>query len=274
MTNFGPFGGGSARPTLPTPPRGEVLARYGTYAEAQRSVDYLSDHHFPVQFVTIVGTDLRMVERVTGRLSYGRVAVAGALSGAWFGLFVGLLLSLFSNTAGFSVFAAIVIGAGFGMLFGVISYAFTGGRRDFTSTSQIVASEYQVLCLEEQAGQALQLLSQLPGGRGRGPGASGGGPGNGLGLGGPFGGPGGGAPATVAPIPPSEPGGPAQPQPPAPEQPVVSGPTYGEMIERQRQERLEAERQAAQQEAERRAAQQEAERRAQAEREGPAPGGQ
>ncbi|MEJ2577662.1 MAG: hypothetical protein P8Z68_01030 [Kineosporiaceae bacterium] len=162
MSNLGPFGG-QANSRIPTPPRGETIARYDTYLEAQRAVDFLSDEHFPVQLVTIVGSGLRMVERVTGRLSYPRVAVAGAASGAWFGLFVGVLLSLFGGGAELGLFAAVFIGAGFGMLFGVISYAFTGGRRDFTSTSQIVAGEYEVLCMPEHAGQARELLSRLPG---------------------------------------------------------------------------------------------------------------
>lgn len=163
MANIGPIGNRAA-PRVPTLPKGVAVADYPTYLDAQKAVDYLSDNDFPVQLVTIVGTDLRMVERVTGRLTYARVAMAGAASGAWFGLFVGLLLSLF--TAGTSLFEtvlpALLIGAGFGMLFGVISYSFTGGRRDFTSTSQIVASRYSVLCEEEQAGRARQMLGQLP----------------------------------------------------------------------------------------------------------------
>jgi hypothetical protein len=211
--SFGPLtGGGGGQRGLPTPPRGEPIARYDTYLDAQRAVDFLSDHRFPVENVTIVGTDLRMVERVTGRLSYGRVSVAGALSGAWFGLFVGLLLSLFGGGPAFSMLAAVIIGAGFGILFGVISYAATGGRRDFTSTSQIVASEYQVLCMAEHANAALELLSHLPGGTGR--------------------------PARpTEPPPPAAPS--AEPEPPSV---PVSGPTYGEMIDRQRRAEREAER--------------------------------
>ena len=229
MSNLGPFRAGG-QPGLPTLPQGEVIARYGTYAEAQRAVDFLSDSHFPVQFCTILGTDLRMVERVTGRLTYGRVALAGALSGAWFGLFVGLLLSLFGGGAGIGVFAAIIIGAGFGMLFGVISFAGTRGRRDFTSSSQIVAAEYEVMCVAEQSSQAVQLLERLPGGLGRGPGGGFGGPSSGTGGFGRGGGP--TAPAPVAPVPPAEPGAPVP-------EPEVSGPTYSEMIERQRRRQQE-----------------------------------
>jgi len=259
MSNFGPLPG-QAQARIPIPPRGEPIARYETYLEAQRAVDYLSDNHFPVQSVTIVGTGLQMVERVTGRLTYPRVALAGALSGAWFGLFVGLLLSLFGGTDA-ALLAAPLFGAAFGMLFGVISYALTGGRRDFTSTSQIVAGEYAVLCLAEQAGAARQLLQQLPGGTGTGTGAApwtagptgGSGPGGGFGPagGGPgaqpppygtFGGPGpstpGGAPARTAPLPTQEPPGAPAPAPALDE----PGLTYGEAIERQRRERLERER--------------------------------
>ncbi len=149
-------------PSVPTPPSGEEVASYPTYLEAQRAVDHLADEDFPVRLVTIVGTDLRMVERITGRLTYARVAGAGTLSGAWFGLFVGLLLGLFSS--GFAVvLPAMLIGAAFGMLFGIVSYAATGGKRDFTSSSQVVASSYAVLCRgSEDAARARLMLSRLP----------------------------------------------------------------------------------------------------------------
>ena len=111
--------------------------------------------------MTIVGTGLRMVERVTGRLTYPKVAGASALSGAWLGLFFGLLLSLFGGTNGGILVPAILFGAGFGILWGIITYSLTGGRRDFTSQSQVVASEYEVLCLTDQAGRARELLGRL-----------------------------------------------------------------------------------------------------------------
>lgn len=152
----------SARiPAVPTPPQGEQIAAYPTYLEAQHAVDHLSDKEFPVQNVTIVGTDLKMVERVTGRLTYSRVALAGLASGAWFGLFVGLLLSLFApaESAGVAILPAVAIGAAFGILFSVISYAFAGGKRDFTSSSQIVASTYALLCAGEVAHQARAVLT-------------------------------------------------------------------------------------------------------------------
>ncbi|GEA84098.1 MAG: hypothetical protein NVV70_08455 [Cellulomonas sp.] len=158
------FTGQSRIPRTPTPPQGETVARYDTYVQAQKAVDHLADKSFPVQMVTIVGTDLQMVERVTGRLSYPRAASGGFVSGAWFGLFVGLLLSLFSEPGGASLFLpAILIGGAFGLLFSVLTYSFTRGRRDFTSASQIVASSYAVLCHAEKAHQARQLLAEIGG---------------------------------------------------------------------------------------------------------------
>src|ERR1043166_4492864 len=87
-----PGRGGPA--ALPTPPKGWPIGSYPTYAEAQRAVDYLSDQQFPVQQVTIVGVDLMQVERVTGRLTWPKVLGGGVISGAWLGLFIGLLLRL------------------------------------------------------------------------------------------------------------------------------------------------------------------------------------
>ncbi|MDN6178646.1 MAG: ECF transporter S component, partial [Micrococcaceae bacterium] len=64
------------------PPRGEILGRYDSYLDAQKVVDYLADHDFPVAGVSIIGNDLMTVERVTAKLSYPKVALAGAAQGA------------------------------------------------------------------------------------------------------------------------------------------------------------------------------------------------
>ena len=73
------------------------LGVFEKYVDAQKAVDTLSDNQFPVENCLIVGTDLKQMERVTARLTWGRVALGGLLSGVWLGLFVGLILSLFSR---------------------------------------------------------------------------------------------------------------------------------------------------------------------------------
>ncbi len=42
------------------------MARFDDYEAAQRAVDRLSDNGFPVEKLDIVGSDLRLIERVTG----------------------------------------------------------------------------------------------------------------------------------------------------------------------------------------------------------------
>ncbi|MDT5034677.1 MAG: hypothetical protein QOC94_4848 [Actinoplanes sp.] len=152
-----------ARPPAETPFVPTVsVAVYPDYAQAQRAVDYLSDNKFPVEKTSIVGTDLRLVENVLGRLTTVRAAGAGAASGAWFGLFVGLLLGIFGSSNWFSViFVCLIIGAIWGAIFGAIAQAATGGRRDFTSRSSLQASQYGVMVEADAADEARALLTRL-----------------------------------------------------------------------------------------------------------------
>jgi hypothetical protein len=143
---------------------GVQVGSFGSYEQAQAAVDYLSDEKFPVENVTIIGSDLRQVERVTGRLTWGRALAAGAAGGAWWGLFVGLLLGIFAVEAGAwisSILLGLLIGLLFGALFAAIGYAASRGQRDFTSTSTIVAGRYDVMCNPARAEEARALLARF-----------------------------------------------------------------------------------------------------------------
>lgn len=142
----------------------QSLAVYDDYATAQKTVDYLSDQHFPVQHLMIVGTDLKRVERITGRLTTGRVALGGVLSGLWLGLFVGLVFTLFVDENAFAmIVSTMLFGAVFGLIWALIGYALTRGQRDFSSVTQVVATRYEVLVEHKVAAQARELLAGLPG---------------------------------------------------------------------------------------------------------------
>jgi hypothetical protein len=163
---------------VPGPRR--TVGSYATYAEAQRAVDRLSDREFPVERLAIIGSDLRIVEQVTGRLDYWRSALAGASSGAFTGGLFGLIFSLFlTDDAGVGVAGVvlygILIGAGLGAVFGVFGYAMTGGQRDFSSVSGMQAARYDVVADEEVAEEARRLLTEVTeaaeGTRGAAPGA-------------------------------------------------------------------------------------------------------
>ncbi|MGL3198323.1 MULTISPECIES: general stress protein [Curtobacterium] len=160
MSNQSPFGGRTAQ-AFPTLPRGDVLGTYDSYPEAQRVVAKLAESDFPVAKIAIVGNDLKTVERVTGKMTYGRAAIAGALSGLWLGIFFGIVLTLFSPTAGGLIIAAAIIGAAFGMLYGIVSFAITKRQRDFTSVHQVLATNYQIVVDPQLTGQAQKILGQF-----------------------------------------------------------------------------------------------------------------
>ena len=143
----------------------EVVASYDDYAAAQRAVDHLSDQSFPVQHLSIVGEELRTVERVTGRLTTAKAALAGAGSGAVFGAFLGFVLGLFTVAPIVSGLAlalyGLLFGAGLGAVMGAAGHAALGGRRDFSSVQGLTAGRYDVVCDAEHAGRAAELLADL-----------------------------------------------------------------------------------------------------------------
>lgn len=143
----------------------QSLAIYDKYEDAQKTVDFLSDRDFPVQNCVIVGTDLKQVERITGRLTNGRVALAGALSGLWLGVFVGLIFSFFGEDSAVlpMILSTALLGAAFGAIWSLVGFLATRGRRDFSSVTAVVATRYEVLVEHKHRQRAQELLRELPG---------------------------------------------------------------------------------------------------------------
>jgi hypothetical protein len=165
------LGGGRANPGLQGASLLQLefpqsLAVYDDYAAAQKAVDFLSDKEFPVENCMIVGTDLRQVERITGRITTTKVAAGGALSGLWLGLFVGIIFALFDSGSGLAtIITTALFGTLFGTIWGLVGYAATRGQRDFSSVRVVVATRYEVLVEHKLLLRAQELLAQLPGGR-------------------------------------------------------------------------------------------------------------
>jgi hypothetical protein len=141
----------------------QTVASYAKYDDAQRAVDALSDAGYPVEVVEIVGSDVMLVERVTGRLTNARAAGQGAAAGAWFGVFVGLLAGLFTTGPAWLglLLGGLLIGALWGALFGFIAHWMTRGQRDFSSERNLVAGRYDVSVPADRAQRALDLLGNL-----------------------------------------------------------------------------------------------------------------
>jgi hypothetical protein len=142
-----------------------VVASFENYQGAQRAVDYLSDRKFPVEKLSIVAEGLRLVERITGRLTWWNALLRGLASGAVVGLIVGLLLGLlvvdpaiWLNLLGWGLLFGAVVGA----IFGVVGHAATGGRRDFSSYGGIAAERYDVIAAPDVADEARRILDEMP----------------------------------------------------------------------------------------------------------------
>jgi uncharacterized membrane protein len=141
-----------------------VIGSFGSYAEAERAVDQLSDQQFPVEHTAIVGRGLTTVEQVTGRLTMKKAGLQGLASGALLGAVLGWLFGLFNWVnpliSGLLLAAyGAVIAAFIGGALGVLGHALTGGRRDFTSTSSMRAETYDVLVAPEHAERARAILA-------------------------------------------------------------------------------------------------------------------
>lgn len=146
-------------------PARRSVASYSTYEEAERAVDYLSDQRFPVERVAIVGHDVKLVEQVVGRLTYGRAAAHGAGGGALTGVLFGWVFGLFSwiepllASLTLSLYG-LVFGAVIGALIGLLMHVLQGGRRDFSAVSAMQPSRYEVLVDTEVADEAARWLQQ------------------------------------------------------------------------------------------------------------------
>jgi hypothetical protein len=157
----------SSRNAPPAIPNGEVLADFSQYADAVSYVEKLVRNNFPAGLIAIVGSDLRSVERVRGRMSYARVAFSGAVTGAWIGLIYAFLFGPTPNPADIasagngSLGSAIVIGAGIGMLFNVLRFSLSRNKRGFMSQSTFVASKYQVQVPSNMVSQANEAAAAV-----------------------------------------------------------------------------------------------------------------
>jgi hypothetical protein len=147
-------------------PGGQVaVASYSAYPEAEKAVDYLSDHRFPVEHAAIVGRGLSSVEQVTGRMTTWRAAGQSALTGALLGALFGWLFGLFDwiNPLIASLLLALyglLFGAVLGALIGFVAHAVTGGRRDFSSVQRMRADSYDVMVETGLATEAQRLLTE------------------------------------------------------------------------------------------------------------------
>ena len=142
----------------------QSLGVFPSYDEAQKVVDHLADAQFPVENLCIVGTELKSVERVLGRRTWGTVLWSGVQSGFTTGLVMGLVMWLFLPTENGVVLMLTALGIGIviGVAMQALSYWLSRGKRDFTSVSQTVATRYELLSEHKVAAKARELIAAMP----------------------------------------------------------------------------------------------------------------
>lgn len=140
-------------------PQGELVATFSTYTEAREQVDRLAATDFPVSAVSIVGKDLRVVERVRGRLGYGQVAIAAGVRGLLFGAMIGGFLLLLDPSGGpMQILTSALLGLAVWLIFGVVGFALRRGRHGFASTQAVVPAGYDLVVAFDHAARARQEL--------------------------------------------------------------------------------------------------------------------
>jgi hypothetical protein len=151
--------------TSPQSSARRTVAEYSSYRDAERAVDRLSDQNFPVERVAIVGTGLRSIEAVIGRVTTWRAALTGGVQGAVIGFFFAVLFGLFLSGPEFLGLLAYALATGVvtGAIFGAVWHAAQGGRRDFASIGGTYAERYEVQADEQVADEARRLLDPARG---------------------------------------------------------------------------------------------------------------
>lgn len=144
-------------------PSGVVVASFETYDQAQAAIAKVSGSDTELAGLAIIGNDLKLVERIVGRLTWGKVAVRGAIRGLGFGAFLGLMFLVFVPEAIASVLVFPLLGLAFGILLAVVQHAIVRRKRDFASTQQVLAARYDVVAPQTVAGRAMQIIGQRDG---------------------------------------------------------------------------------------------------------------
>ena len=148
---------------FPTLPKGETVASFETYAEAQSAVDTLAKADVPREGAR----DRR--HRPDERRAHHRQAHLGpggrrrARCRAPGSARSSACCSSSSRPPArrsASCVSAVLIGAGFGMIFSVVSYSVNRRRRDFTSVMQVLATRYAIIAEAAHVDRARTVLGR------------------------------------------------------------------------------------------------------------------
>ena len=138
---------------------GDKIASFPTYEQAQKAVSTLIAGEVPARDIVIVGSGLRSIERITGKLGYATAARSGALNGLMLGLLFAFIFVLGTPTVQISAFIGVLlVGMALGMLLSLGTYSIVRRRRDFASVMQVAADHYDVCVASSSAQKARGIV--------------------------------------------------------------------------------------------------------------------
>ena len=138
------------------------VATFATLGEIDDVLAAVTDEGFPIECTVIVGTDLRFVEKVEGRITLARAAGYGVVAGAWFGALIASFAAIFGARtvdSGLSMlFGGILLGVVFGAVFGAAAFRVAGPRDGISASPTLVAARYELRTAAELADRLRDLL--------------------------------------------------------------------------------------------------------------------
>ncbi|MEX8032068.1 general stress protein [Microbacterium sp. 20-116] len=147
---------------------GEKIASFPTYEQAQKAVSSLIAGEVPARDIAIVGSGLRSIERITGKLGYATAARSGALNGLMLGLLFAFIFVLGMPTVQISAFVGVLlVGMALGMILSIGTYSIVRRRRDFASVMQVTADHYDVCVAAPSVHKARGIVGPSGAGTGR-----------------------------------------------------------------------------------------------------------
>lgn len=142
---------------------GQTVASYPSYEAAQKAVSTLIAGNIAPRNISIVGTGVQSVERITGKLGYAAAARSGALNGVLLGVLFAAIFVLGTPSPPVQMFVGVLlVGIAVGMIMSLIAFVIVRRRRDYASVTQIVAEHYEIAVVDAQASAAKSLLGTGP----------------------------------------------------------------------------------------------------------------
>lgn len=134
------------------------MATFTDRKELNRAVDFLASQKFPVHTLYVVGHDVKQVDYITGRATYPRAALSGAIQGIFLGLLVGFFNSIITNTQALTnVMGIMPLTVAFSVIYSVFVASRAKGK-GLKMRSQMIPTRLDLMAVPQTAQAARHLL--------------------------------------------------------------------------------------------------------------------